>query len=303
MKTIFTLAILSLITVRINAQTQTVKDIDGNTYKIVSIGNKNVFAQDLIADHYNNGNLIPNKRDDIFGKSSYYYNVLKTNENPCPVGWHVMNYYEFSSFMNLYPNASDMAKQGYWVSGGSNPSTNASGFSAIATVVRNPEGATSSVMAHVTYMTPDTFTSGISTEGSWMIGYAGKRWGNDTVGQYYYFNNGNPTPKADYAANYYRIRCVNDTDIITTGVQNYDVFKFQVYPNPTTDIVNIDWNKDNTTYQLMDISGKLVKSGQILMGKNHINVADLPQGLYLINIKNGNTSIQKKIVKNKFTTD
>jgi len=97
----------------------------------------------------------------------------------------------------------------------------------------------------------------------------------------------------------------NTIVFVPSGVGINDITKIElnIYPNPATDIINVEWNKENTTYQLVDISGKTVKSGQILMGKNIIIVTDLPQGLYFININDGNTSIQKKIVKIKFCRD
>ncbi len=96
----------------------TVKDIDGNTYKTVKIGNQEWFAENLITSSYNDGTTIPKITDAIqwmklsynnTGGWSYYqysndtedktygklYNgyvvnlTMNGNKNVCPTGWHV----------------------------------------------------------------------------------------------------------------------------------------------------------------------------------------------------------------------
>lgn len=87
---------------------QTVKDIDGNTYNTVQIGTQVWFSENLKTSRYRNGGLIPNVVDDtewealktgawcynhyavnnaIYGK---FYNWFATQgDSLCPTGWHV----------------------------------------------------------------------------------------------------------------------------------------------------------------------------------------------------------------------
>jgi uncharacterized protein (TIGR02145 family) len=98
-----------------------IKDIDGNTYQTVWIGDQLWFAENLKTTHYNDGTPIPNVTDDtawsalITGARSYYGNDSTTNapvygalynwyaeENGklCPSGWHVPTDTEWTVLTN-----------------------------------------------------------------------------------------------------------------------------------------------------------------------------------------------------------
>jgi len=86
-----------------------VKDIDGNVYKTVKIGNQWWMAENLKVTHYRNGDEIPNKTDDeewdkptgawcyynndttnvkIYGRLYNWFAVCDSR-NIAPEGWHV----------------------------------------------------------------------------------------------------------------------------------------------------------------------------------------------------------------------
>jgi hypothetical protein len=73
------------------------------------------------------------------------------------------------------------------------------------------------------------------------------------------------------------------------------------YPNPATDILNIEisrYNSELVEFALYDITGKLVIEQLITSKVTSINVADLPEGIYMANLKNGQTERTVKVLIN-----
>jgi uncharacterized protein (TIGR02145 family) len=98
-----------------------IKDVDGNTYNIVRIGNQLWLKENLKVTHYNDGTPIPNITDiswDTLKKGAYcwlnndasikntnygaHYNwYAATNNTICPKGWHVPNDEEWLILINF----------------------------------------------------------------------------------------------------------------------------------------------------------------------------------------------------------
>jgi len=117
MKTIKLLAIFLLFAVRIDAQTSTVKDINGNTYKVVTINNRKVFSDDLI--NYKEG-----PTSNLFNHYTFFDAWGNELPDPCPIGWHTMNSVDVNNILAGY-NAADLVG-----SCGAGGWTNKSGFNA-----------------------------------------------------------------------------------------------------------------------------------------------------------------------------
>jgi len=128
----------------------TVKDIDGNVYKTVTIGTQVWMAENLKTTRDNDGRLIPywSAPDYLVGAYSWYNNDL-SNKNTygalynwfavgtgklAPKGWHVPDFAEWN-LLNTYLGANAAAKlqetgSVHWLS--PNPAaTNESGFAAL----------------------------------------------------------------------------------------------------------------------------------------------------------------------------
>lgn len=96
-------------------------------------------------------------------------------------------------------------------------------------------------------------------------------------------------------------------DNSVTGIDENDLdFGVNIYPNPTNNQITIDFNLLDATevsFEIFDATGRVVALhtlGNLPNGFQSItlNVSNLTNGLYLCNIKAGETVISKRIIKN-----
>lgn len=72
-----------------------------------------------------------------------------------------------------------------------------------------------------------------------------------------------------------------------------------IYPNPADNYITVQTQfdpKDNTTYKLYDTVGKVIKAGNIHVQKTFIDINQLANGIYFIEIENGENRIVEKVV-------
>lgn len=70
---------------------------------------------------------------------------------------------------------------------------------------------------------------------------------------------------------------------------------FKVYPNPASDVLNINHSYSDVTFNLFTIDGKIIKGGNL--ENKQINISDLQSGIYLLQLSSDGKSEVKKIVK------
>jgi hypothetical protein len=80
---------------------------------------------------------------------------------------------------------------------------------------------------------------------------------------------------------------------VSTNDNTATVFQFNLYPNPASQTLHIDWQGDATpiAITLYNSIGAAVKTQQ-LPQQGSINIADLPRGIYLCRINNANHQSQ-----------
>ncbi|NLA25136.1 MAG: T9SS type A sorting domain-containing protein, partial [Bacteroidales bacterium] len=76
--------------------------------------------------------------------------------------------------------------------------------------------------------------------------------------------------------------------IVDTEVSNPEIAsnpEISIYPNPASEYLNIELNQYlSDEVQIYDISGKLLISKAINSNHTQINIADLEQGMYILNV-------------------
>jgi hypothetical protein len=87
------------------------------------------------------------------------------------------------------------------------------------------------------------------------------------------------------------------TNMSITDDLNINVFEesnISIYPNPADDVLNIESKYDNLSYELFDVTGKLILNFQ----ENQIRIGHLSRGIYLLKVKSENLNqfVTKKII-------
>jgi hypothetical protein len=80
------------------------------------------------------------------------------------------------------------------------------------------------------------------------------------------------------------------------GVAQYNMNNIvNIYPNPANEILNIESKTQNGELRIVDVLGKEIFK-EIFFGKKQIQISNLNEGIYFINIKTTEGTIAKKII-------
>ncbi len=87
-----------------------------------------------------------------------------------------------------------------------------------------------------------------------------------------------------------------------TDLTNEDIISYQVYPNPSTDLLKLQYKAQNAgdvDVQIIDIMGRVFtqKSQRVDVGNNEmqLNIQTLPRGRYLLKVNNVSSSQESKV--------
>jgi len=83
---------------------------------------------------------------------------------------------------------------------------------------------------------------------------------------------------------------------LTSGINELSI-KFSTYPNPVKDILHIETDEPNLTYRILNLNGQTVLNGDLIA--QQIYISNLNNGMYLLQLSNGNTTSLQKIIINK----
>ena len=107
---------------------------------------------------------------------------------------------------------------------------------------------------------------------------------------------------------------VGDSGSVSQGVQQAYIvsviediiglkdIELSVYPNPTSTYVSLSvgsYDKDDLTYKLYDIKGKIIKAGLVSGSDTRINMQNYLPAIYFIKVVNSKQEVKTfKIIKN-----
>ncbi len=111
--------------------------------------------------------------------------------------------------------------------------------------------------------------------------------GNSTIA-YTFFDVNNPSDSVQVVVEY-------KAGTASIGDLNREKFEVSTYPNPATDVLNFSINSEVNeivTYELLNITGSIVRSEVTRQNETEFNVSELAEGLYIYRV-----SSEKEIIK------
>jgi hypothetical protein len=118
-----------------------------------------------------------------------------------------------------------------------------------------------------------------------------------SIGQVFYTSNAGSSGTVDQGVQH-------AYEIYSVGINETNLnISLTAFPNPTTENLTLqisDFISEKLFYQLYDLQGKLLTSGQVTAKQTQINTSSLPSATYFINVVNQeNIKVQSfKIIKN-----
>ncbi len=89
------------------------------------------------------------------------------------------------------------------------------------------------------------------------------------------------------------------TSTITTSINENESSYLNIYPNPANDKINMDLGSNvyaNATMKIYSIEGRLMLENLLVSTHTEIVVSELPNGIYFIQILNGEKLINQKLI-------
>ena len=82
------------------------------------------------------------------------------------------------------------------------------------------------------------------------------------------------------------------------GVFESDLKDWILFPNPADEILNVNTpNESTVSYDIINMNGAIILSGQLQEISNMIDIAPLPQGVYLLRLSSASTTEIRKFIK------
>jgi hypothetical protein len=105
------------------------------------------------------------------------------------------------------------------------------------------------------------------------------------------------TSTSDDAATW-EIDNVEVLGIMSTGIIDNSMNQIALFPNPASNLVNIESDSDGEL-SIYSIGGKLLVSNHVSIGNNSIDISELNAGLYIVRtfVKDGTSQYGKLLVK------
>jgi uncharacterized protein (TIGR02145 family) len=296
MKLRIIMALTAIASISLSAQTDSIADIEGNVYHTVQIGTQWWMAENLRVTRFANGDSIPYLKDatdwaateagaycfydnrssfsETYGNLYNWY-VAGDERGVCPAGWHVPSDEEWITMeMHLGMSAEEALRMTAWrgtdegdqVKSESFGGNNSSGFSALATGYRDPEGIYKAMGTDNDYWTSTPYENQMKTEGV-LHGLLNSK--SSMVRNFHVPGYG------------FCIRCVADHGVqVENQTDRPDTI---IFPNPAGDQLFIG-NAEGNNLVIQTLSGQTVLVEWEISSNHYVDISGLSEGAYLLSL-------------------
>ena len=283
---------------------QTVTDVDGNTYNTVSIGNQIWLTENLKTTKFNNQDPIPLVTDNTLWSTQteaaycsyqddnllaneygnlYNWHVLNDIRNVCPTGYHVPSILEWEALIDFLGGAAvaggklKEAGLAHWIDPNTG-ATNSSGFTLLPSGWRAHNNGFYENLTYMAYQWSSTSIDALNA--SIML-----------VG----FDSESCLTSESHKLTGLPIRCLKEET--SSIMENQDHLPIMVFPNPANDLISIHCQKNTFhTVKLMDLNGRILLCGKIESDEYSFNISHIPNGCYLIDFEGESATHHQKIM-------
>ena len=120
---------------------------------------------------------------------------------------------------------------------------------------------------------------------------------NTTGSQYYYYF-------YDWEVEGGSVQCVSDREEVvvtigTVGIEEGDLINAKVYPNPTSDFLNISIPtsvEGTIDLRLLDVAGNLIQTSTMVAGQNQLDVSRFANGVYLLEMNTDKGLFSRRVI-------
>ena len=97
---------------------------------------------------------------------------------------------------------------------------------------------------------------------------------------------------------YFLLPCSeSDFDFLTSADEPAWANEIVVFPNPTSNEVNVRSSVDIEEWQLIDLQGRVLRRGTNKMQRFVVDLSEWPSGLYRLQLINGKEAVQRPVIK------
>ena len=279
----------------------------GNSAKYSYTYNSSNNVQSLLEESWITGNWQNESMTTYTYTDNHLTNSIKQIWYVQSLSWH--NYNQLNYTYDINGNVTIMTSQYYYNDIWANSTRNSYTYNTQNQVLINYENAWSNGGWWSSRKYVNSYASGILYN-TLSYSYTVPSQFQMLIGQNNYTNNSNGTvsqlvsqtwtatsSSTGYYTNSRRLTYNYDPELAITDFENQN--SVTIYPNPTTDIVNVKTNDNHTglPYSIIDQSGRLVLTGKLNKEETAIDITQLTKGVYLLQTQNHQIKTVKLIKK------